>query len=167
VDPRQSDLAIGAIASGGYELVDEPTVARLGISPLQIAALADRETAEMRRREALYRAGRAPLEVDGREVYLVDDGLATGFTIRAALGALREYGAGRVILAVPVGAEATCDKIMNEVDDLICPIMPHPFHTVALWYKNFEPVSDREVRDCLAAAAVNYETAQAAHAGRY
>jgi putative phosphoribosyl transferase len=157
--PRQPELAMGAIASSGYELLNDQIIAELGITPLQIAEVADRETAEMWRREALYRAARPPIEVQGRVVYLIDDGLATGFTMRAAIGALREYGACRLIVAVPVGAEDACAKIEKEVDALVCPFRPNPFHSVGLWYKNFEPITDQEVQDCLAAAALNQEAA--------
>ena len=97
----------------------------------------------------------------GLPVFLVDDGLATGFTMRAAIGALHEYGARRVVVAVPVGAEESCNEISREVDDLICPFLPAPFHAVGLWYKNFEPTNDQEVQDCLAAALVNRGTAHA------
>ena len=159
--PRQPELAMGAIATGGYELLNHRLIAQLGITPLQIAEVADRETSELRRREALYRVGRPPLDVQGSVVFLVDDGLATGFTMRAAIGALREYGARRVVAAVPVGAEESCDEISREVDDLICPFLPDRFHAVGLWYKNFEPTTDQEVQDCLAAALVNRETAHA------
>ena len=160
--PRQPELAMGAIATGGFEVLNQELIAQLGITPLQIADVADRETAELRRREALYRAGRPPLDVQGRLVILIDDGLATGFTMRAALGALHEYGARRIVVAVPVGAEDTCVQLVREVDHLICPFVPDPFHAVGMWYRNFEPTTDQDVQDCLAAAALNQE---AAHAG--
>jgi putative phosphoribosyl transferase len=159
--PHQPELAMGAIATGGYELLNHQLIAQLGITPLQIAEIADREIAELRRRESLYRVGRPPLEVQGGVVFLIDDGLATGFTMRAAIGALREYGARRVVAAVPVGAEESCGEISCEVDDLICPFLPDPFHAVGLWYKNFGATTDQEVQDCLAAALVNRETAHA------
>ncbi|MGH7956133.1 MAG: phosphoribosyltransferase [Opitutaceae bacterium] len=157
--PRQPELAMGAIATGGYEVLDENLIAQLGVTPLQVADVADRETAELRRREELYRAGRPPLDVEGRVVYLVDDGLATGSTMRAAIGALRDYGVRRLIVAVPVGADDTCAEIARHVDAVICPFVPNPFHAVGLWYKNFEPTSDHDVQECLAAAALNHEAA--------
>ena len=159
--PWQPELAMGAIATGGFEILNEELVSQLGITPFQIAEVADRETVEMRRREALYRAGRAPLDAYGRFVFLVDDGLATGFSMRAAVGALRDYAPQRLVVAVPVGAKDTCAQLVREVDSLICPFSPDPFHAVGLWYKNFEPTTDLEVQDCLAAASVNQE----AHAG--
>jgi len=160
--PRQPELAMGAIATGGFEVLNQVLISQLGITPLQIADVADRETAELRRREALYRAGRPPLDVQGRLVILIDDGLATGFTMRAALGALHEYGARRIVVAVPVGAEDTCVQLVREVDHLICPFVPDPFHAVGMWYKDFEPTTDQDVQDCLAAAALCKE---AVHAG--
>lgn len=163
--PRQPELVMGAIASGGYELLNRPLVDRLGISPLQIAETADREMGELRRRETLYRAGRTPLDVNGRFVILVDDGLATGFTLRAAMGALRECGVRRLMVALPVGSEHACTEIARDVETLICPFLPDSFHAVDLWYKNFAPTTDREVQECLVAAAVNFELAHGA-AGR-
>jgi putative phosphoribosyl transferase len=160
--PRQPELAMGAIATGGFEVLNQALISQLGITPLQVADVADRETGELRRREALYRAGRPPLDVHGRLVLLIDDGLATGFTMRAAVVALREYGARRLVVAVPVGPEETCAELVHEVDHLICPFVPDPFHSVGLWYRNFEPTTDQEVQDCLAAAVSNKE---AAHAG--
>ena len=159
--PRQPEYAMGAIATGGYEVLNDQLIAELGITPLQVADVADRETAELRRREAIYRAGRPPIELEGRMVYLVDDGLATGFTMRAAIGALREIGAERLVVAVPVGAEDTCAEIVTLVDGLVCPFLPDPFHAVSLWYKNFEPTTDQEVQDCLAAAALNHDATHA------
>jgi putative phosphoribosyl transferase len=164
--PRQPELAMGAIATGGYEVLNEQLIADLGITPLQIAEVADREMAELRRREALYRAGRPPLDVEDRVVYLVDDGLATGFTMRAAIGAVRDLGAGRLVVAVPVGADDTCAEIATQVDALVCPFLPDPFHAVGLWYKNFEATTDQEVQDCLAAAALNYEAVHTHAANR-
>jgi predicted phosphoribosyltransferase len=164
--PREPELAMGAIATGGFELLHHELIRQLGISPWQIAEVADREMAELRRREALYRAGRPPIDVKGRVTILVDDGLATGFTMRAAIGALRDYGAERLIVAVPVASEDACVAIVNEADALICPFLPDPFHAVGLWYRNFEPTSDREVQECLAAAVLNHEAAHAGHHGR-
>jgi predicted phosphoribosyltransferase len=162
--PREPEFAMGAIATGGYEVLNDQLIADLGITPLQVAEVADRETAELRRREALYRAGRPPIDIEGRVVYLVDDGLATGFTMRAAIGALRELGADRLVVAVPVGAEDTCEEIATQVDGLVCPFLPDPFHAVGLWYKNFEPTTDQEVQDCLAAAPLSFDATHASAA---
>jgi predicted phosphoribosyltransferase len=162
--PWQRELAIGAIATGGYELLDPQVIRKSGITPLQVAGVADREMAELRRCEALYRGGRAPLEVEGRVVYLVDDGLATGFTVRAAIGALREYGARQLIVAVPVAGEEICEEIAPEVNAVICPFVPDRFCSVAHHYVHFEPTSDREVCECLA-AALKPDVAHAGHFG--
>lgn len=161
--PTHPELAMGAIVRNGFELLNESLIADLGISRFQIAAVADRETEELHRRERLYRENHAPLEVRGRTVILVDDGLATGFTMRAAIGALRLNDVARLIVAVPVGAAETCLEIAREVDALICPFQPDPFHAVGLWYKDFEPTTDEEVRQCLAAAHANAEAARSAH----
>jgi predicted phosphoribosyltransferase len=93
--------------------------------------------------------------------FLIDDGLATGFTMRAALGALRDYGAQQLIVAVPVGSDNACRQIAREVDALICPFLPNPFHAVGLWYKHFEATTDKEVQDYLVAARLNRESVHA------
>lgn len=163
--PIHPELAMGAIASGGFEVLNKTLVAELGITPLQIADVADRETTELQRREVLYRENRPPVDVHGRTAILVDDGLATGFTMRAAIGALRNRGARQLVVAVPVGAVETCAEIALEVDALICPLQPEPFHAVGLWYRDFRPTTDDEVRECLAAAALNQEVAPHVHRG--
>jgi putative phosphoribosyl transferase len=111
------------------------------------------EQAELERREQLYRAGRPPLDVGGRTAILVDDRLATGSTMRAAVAALRQRGAGRVVVAVPIAAPETCDELAAEVDAIVCAATPEPFHAVGLWYANFEQTTDEEVRELLEAAA--------------
>jgi predicted phosphoribosyltransferase len=161
--PREPEMAMGAIASGGYEFLNDALIAHLGITPLQIAAVADRETHELRRREALYRGGRPPVDPRGRVTFVIDDGLATGCTMRAAIRALRERGASQLVVGVPVGSEDACSYILEEVDALICPFVPDPFRAVGRWYKEYEPMSDREVQGCLTAAALNRETAHAGH----
>lgn len=161
--PQQPELAIGAIAAGGFEVLNERLVAQLGVSPLEIAAVADREARELQRREDAYRGNRPSASIHGRLVVLVDDGLATGFTMRAAIAAVRERGPARLVVAAPVGAVDTCAEIAREVGTLICPLQPEPFHAVGLWYRDFAETSDDEVRECLTAAAVNFE---AAHASR-
>ena len=157
--PEQPEFAMGAIAAGGYQVLNRHVVRELGITPLQIAAVSDREEAELRRRESLYRVNRPLVDVRGHVAVLVDDGLATGFTMRAAIGAMRDRGVRRLLVAVPVGAPDTCEDIGREVDDLICPFQPDPFHAVGLWYHDFSETTDAEVRECLAAAAANHEHA--------
>ena len=163
--PWQRDIAMGAIASGGYEVLNPDVIRAYGITPLQVAEIADREMGELRRCEALYCDGRPAFEVAGRVVYLVDDGLASGFTMRAALGALREYGARQVIVAVPVAAEHVCEEISPEAHAVVCPFVPDSFQSVAHHYRNFEPVTEREVITCLASAASYGEVAPAGRFG--
>lgn len=157
--PQQPELAMGAIASGGYQLLNEPLILDLGISRREIQAVADREGAELAERERKYRALRSPLNVQGRTVILVDDGLATGFTMRAAIAANRQRGASRLMVAVPVGAADTCCEIAREVDALVCPLQPEEFTAVGHWYQDFAPTPDEEVGECLAAALANDEAA--------
>jgi putative phosphoribosyl transferase len=157
--PQQPELAMGAIATGGFQLLNEPLIADLGISRRAIQEVTAREDTELAARERKYRAIRAPVEVRGRVVVLVDDGLATGFTMRAAIAANRQRGATRLIVAVPVGAADTCHDLAREVDLLICPLQPAPFLAVGGWYTDFAPTSDDEVRDCLTAALASEQAA--------
>ena len=150
--PSHPELAMGAIADNGYELLNENLIAELGLSRLQIAAVADRETEELHRRADAYRAHRPAVDVHGRTAILVDDGLATGFSMRAAIGALRLNEISGVIVAVPVGAAETVKEIEREVDAVICPLQPDPFYAVGMWYEDFAPTSDEEVQECLSAA---------------
>lgn len=150
--PSHPELAMGAIAGNGFEVLNEALIAELGLSRFQIAAIADCEMEELHRREAAYRANHGPVPLLEHSVIVVDDGLATGFTMRAALGALRPCVAARLIVAVPVGAPDTCAEIAAEVDELICPLQPEPFEAVGLWYEDFSPTTDQEVCACLSAA---------------
>ncbi len=127
--PGQEELAMGAVASGGLVVVQADVVRAFGISQETMDAAAARERGEIARREALYREGRPPVRVEGRTVILIDDGLATGSTMRAAVRALRPV-ARRVFVAVPVAAAATCDELRREVDALVCLETPDPFHAV-------------------------------------
>jgi predicted phosphoribosyltransferase len=148
--PGQPELAMGAIASGGIQLINEELLEAAGISPEEFAAVVKKETIELERRETLYRPGRPRLDIAGRSVLLVDDGIATGFTMRAAVAALRRAGCRDITVAVPVGARSTCADLNEEVEALVCPLQPEPFHAVGLWYDNFTPTEDDEVRECLA-----------------
>ena len=152
--PGHEEFAFGAIAAGGFERLDHPLIARLGLSPFDIAAIADRETAELHRREQSYRATRPPLAVHEQDVVLVDDGLATGWSMRAAIDAVRACEPRRLIVAVPVGAPDTCAELEERVDTFICPLRPHPFEAVGQWYRDFTATSDEEVRGCLATSAL-------------
>ncbi|MGA7523759.1 MAG: phosphoribosyltransferase [Acidobacteriaceae bacterium] len=155
--PGQEELAMGAVASGGLVVTQEDVVRAFGISQGTIDAAAARELQEIARREALYRGDRPPMRVEGRTVILIDDGLATGSTMRAAARALRPL-AQRVFVAVPVAAGATCDELRREVDALVCLETPDPFHAVGEFYRNFDQTSDEEVRALLAAAYHETET---------
>jgi putative phosphoribosyl transferase len=157
--PGHEEFAMGAIAAGGFEVLNDQAIAELGITEKEIASVAEREATELQRREKLYRGNRPLVSIHGRTTILVDDGLATGFTMRAAIAAVRERGPSQLVVAAPVGAKETCEEIAREVGLLICPLQPEPFHAVGLWYCDFAPTADDEVRDCLAAASVNYETA--------
>ncbi|HEV8660511.1 MAG TPA: phosphoribosyltransferase [Thermoanaerobaculia bacterium] len=147
--PGHEELAMGAIASGGVRVVNRDVVDQLGIPQRAIEAVAQREIIELQRRERDYRGNRPPLDVKGKKVIVIDDGLATGSTMRAAAAALRQEGASKVIVAVPVAARETCDDFREEVDEIICAMTPEPFRAVGLWYENFDQTTDDEVRDLL------------------
>jgi len=147
--PGQPELAMGAIASGGVRLINAEIVAAAGVSEQEIEAVARREQAEIERREQVYRALRPPLAVAGQTVILVDDGLATGATMRAGVEAVKRLGAKKVVVAVPVGARETCRALKAEVDELICLLQPQQFHAVGSWYDVFPQITDAEVRALL------------------
>jgi putative phosphoribosyl transferase len=152
--PGHEELAMGAIASGGVRVLSHDIVRLLGISDRAIASVAAAEEETLRRREGLYRGGRPPADVAGRTVILVDDGLATGSTMRAAAAALKAQHPERLVAAVPIGAPETCDLLRKEVDDLVCARTPEPFYAVGMWYEDFSPTSDEEVRELLRRAAL-------------
>jgi predicted phosphoribosyltransferase len=147
--PGHEELAMGAIASGGVRLVNHEVVDALGIPDRVIDSVAQAEQAELDRRERLYRDTRPPTNLANKTVILVDDGLATGSTMRAAVQAVRQQRPGRVIVAVPVGAVETCAELGREADEVVCVRMPEPFVAVGLWYRDFTPTSDNEVRALL------------------
>ncbi|HZR12161.1 MAG TPA: phosphoribosyltransferase family protein [Acidimicrobiia bacterium] len=150
--PMQRELAIGAVSEDGIVVIDEHLVARLGIGRAELRNLVERAQREIGEQATELRPGRASVRVKGRTVVVVDDGLATGSTMRAALAALRRRGAARVVVAVPVGAPDTCDALRDEADDVVCLASPPQFSSVGQWYEDFSPVSDDEVRHLLAAA---------------
>jgi predicted phosphoribosyltransferase len=147
--PGHEELAMGAIASGGVRLVNEDVVEPLGIPPDLIDSVARSEQIELDRREQLYRGNRAPVGLTGKTVIIVDDGLATGSTMRAAVMAVRRQQPARVIAAAPVGAPQTCAALAREADDVVCVRTPDPFVAVGLWYRDFTPTTDQEVRALL------------------
>lgn len=148
--PGHEELAMGAIASGGTRVLNDEIVGALGIPPEVIDAVAARETAELSRRERAYRGDRPPVDVRARTVILIDDGLATGATMRAAAAALRQAGPRRLVVAVPLASREACDAFRTEVDEVVCASRPEPFHAVGLWYDDFSQTTDAEVRALLA-----------------
>lgn len=147
--PGHEELAMGAIASGGVRLVNHDVVNALGIPESVINSVAQTELAELDRRERLYRDTRPPANLTNKTVILVDDGLATGSTMRAAVQAVRQQHPARVIVGVPVGATETCRELSREAEEVVCVRMPEPFVAVGLWYRDFTPTSDNEVRALL------------------
>jgi putative phosphoribosyl transferase len=151
--PGHEELAMGAIASGGVRVLNPRVVDALGISAAEIERVAAQEQAELERRERAYRGGRPPPRVAGCDVILVDDGLATGSTMRAAAAALRAMHPRRLVVAVPVAAAETCEELRGEVDEVVCAMTPEPFYAVGLWYEDFAQTTDEEVAALLADAA--------------
>lgn len=147
--PGQRELALGAIASGGVRVLNDDVVSAFHLSEEVIAAVTAEERQELDRREQLYRDDRPVPEVRGRIVILIDDGLATGSTMRAAIAALRQQQPARIVVAVPVGAPQTCAEFEREADEAICAQTPEPFYAVGLWYEDFEQTTDAEVHDLL------------------
>jgi putative phosphoribosyl transferase len=147
--PGHEELAMGAIATGGIRLVNDEVAQALGIPASVIDSVAGSEQLELERREQLYRGNRPPVGLIDKTVILVDDGLATGSTMRAAVMAVRRQKPARVIVAVPVGAASTCAGLAREADEVVCLRTPEPFIAVGLWYHDFRPTSDREVRSLL------------------
>jgi putative phosphoribosyl transferase len=150
--PGHEELAMGAIASGGVRVLNQEVIDGIGIPPETIAAASAEEQRELERREQQYRRGRAPLEITGRVIILVDDGLATGASMRAAARAVRHHKPEFLTIAVPVGSREVCAQFESEADEVVCGETPEPFHAVGLWYSNFQQVSDEQVTALLARA---------------
>jgi len=151
--PGYEELAMGAVATGGVRVLNDQLVERLGIPEQLIDAVAARERQELARRERLYRGSRPPPDVRGRTVILVDDGLATGATMYAAIEALRKQNPGRIVVAVPTASPDTCEEMKKKADDVICAVTPEPFHAVGRWYQVFSQTTDEEVAELLAQAS--------------
>jgi putative phosphoribosyl transferase len=147
--PGYEELAMGAIASGDVRVLNESVTTQINIAQTVIDSVADREKKELQRRERLYRGNRPAPNVKDRAVILVDDGLATGSTMRAATIALRQKQPSKLIVAVPVAAPEICEEFRNDVDEIICALTPEPFMAVGAWYRDFSQTSDEEVRDLL------------------
>jgi predicted phosphoribosyltransferase len=151
--PQYPELAMGAIATGGVRILNREVMAWHRPSSRVIEAITRAEQAELERREAEYRGTRPPLSVAGKVAILVDDGLATGSTMRAAVEALRRLRPARVIVAAPVGARDSCEALRTAAEEVVCALTPEPFSAVGLWYRDFAQTSDDEVRQLLALAA--------------
>jgi putative phosphoribosyl transferase len=152
--PGREELAFGAIASGGVIVLNDSLVAALGISAERVARVVDRERLELERRERLYRDGRPPLELQGRRTIIVDDGLATGASIRAAAKAAQRRGPASTTIAVPVAARQTCDELRRDLDEVVCVWTPERFLSVNSWYDDFSQTTDEEVCRLLGQADV-------------
>ncbi|MEJ7810198.1 MAG: phosphoribosyltransferase [Gemmatimonadaceae bacterium] len=150
--PGHEELAMGAIATGRVRVLNVDVIDTLGIPARAVDQVTAAEVLELERRERDYRGGRAAPDVVGRTVILVDDGLATGATMRAAVAALRARQPARIVIAVPTAAPSTCAEFRAEVDDIICAMTPDPFEAVGLWYDDFSQTTDAEVHDLLARA---------------
>jgi putative phosphoribosyl transferase len=157
--PGQPELAIGAIASGGIRVLNEQVIAETGLGDDTIDAVTEREQRELERRERLYRGGREVVPVEGRTVLLVDDGLATGSTMRAALAALLRRRPGKLVVAVPVAPLSTCAELRREAVAVICLHTPRNFLAVGAWYTEFPQTSDAEIQELLAQVSFTGEGA--------
>lgn len=151
--PGHEELAMGAIASGGVRILNPEVIEELGIPREAIDAATEAQHRELVRREHEFRAGRPPLDVRGRTVLLVDDGLATGSTMRAAVAGLRELSPARIVVAAAVGSGEAVELLSREADAVVCPRTPEPFYAVGLWFEDFEQTTDAEVRELLARAS--------------
>jgi predicted phosphoribosyltransferase len=141
---------MGAVASGGVLVVNDEVVDQLKLPSSVVDRVAATERRELHRRERLYRDDRPPVDVAGKTAILIDDGLATGSTMRAAVTALRRLGPRRIVVAVPTAARSTCDEMRDIADECVCVMTPEPFHAVGHWYEDFSQTTDQEVCDLLA-----------------
>jgi len=155
--PGHEEFAMGAIASGGIRLINEEVVREFGVTEAEIAAISAAEEQELQRRERQYRRDRPSPTLEGMTAILVDDGLATGATMHAAVLALRQERPARIIVAVPVAAAETCDAFREIVDDIVCAETPAPFYAVGLWYENFSQTTDEEVQNLLSRSTTGDE----------
>ncbi|MEJ2216377.1 MAG: phosphoribosyltransferase [Gemmatimonadota bacterium] len=147
--PGHEELAMGAIASGGMRVLNADVLDQLAISDEMLARIAVDEERELVRMERIYRQGQAPEKLEGRTVILVDDGLATGASMRAAAAAVREHGPAKIVVAVPVAARETCRHVASLADDVVCALTPEPFRAVGVWYNDFSQTTDEHVREIL------------------
>jgi putative phosphoribosyl transferase len=148
--PWHKELAMGALATGGVRLLNTELIESAGIHPTEVNEVTRREQAELERRERQYRGDRPFPDLKGKTIILIDDGLATGSSMRAAVEALRQEQPARIVVAVPVAAPEICDALAEVADEIVCAITPRPFAAVGLWYDNFAQTTDEEVHDLLA-----------------
>jgi putative phosphoribosyl transferase len=151
--PGQEELAMGAIASNGIQILNDPIIQYMGIPESVVEAVIKRETQELRRREREYRGVRPSVEIPGKTVIVVDDGLATGSTMKAAIAALRRQNPARIVVAVPTASPETCQELKSTADEIVCAITPEPFYAVGFSYEDFEQTTDSEVRALIQTAA--------------
>jgi predicted phosphoribosyltransferase len=163
--PGQEELAMGAIATGGFQVLNHPVVRSLGLSKEEIESVAARERVELERREHLYRGGRPSPEIHGRTVILIDDGIATGTTMKVAITALKQRQPSRIVVAIPVAPSSTCGEMRGEGAEIVCLLSPEDFIAIGVWYADFAQVPDQEVCDLLERA--HRETHSAAEVDRY
>lgn len=155
--PGHEELALGAIASGGVQVVNESVLARFHVSEGMINEVVAREQRELERREEAYRGTKPPIDVAGKTAILIDDGLATGASMRAAVVALRQRSPARIVVAVPIAPPDTCREFEDLVDAIVCAVTPEPFYAVGQWYDDFTQTTDEEVRRLLSLAAASLE----------
>ena len=149
--PGHPEYAMGAIATGGVQVLNEEAIASYGVPDDVVHAVVASETLELQRREAAYRDGRTAIPLAGKVAIVVDDGLATGSSMRAAVTAVRKLGPSRIVVAVPVGAPSTCRELQQFADEVVCARTPEPFSAVGQWYRDFSQTDDEEVRSLLRA----------------
>jgi predicted phosphoribosyltransferase len=154
--PGHEELAMGAIASGGVKFINRGVVDYLRIPDDVINTVAEEEQAELERREKAYRGDRRGVDVKGRTVIIIDDGLATGSTMRAVVAALKQQEPGRVVVAVPLASSEVCQELRREVDEVVCVATPEPFRGVGMWYGDFSQTTDEEVRELLTRASFQF-----------
>ncbi len=157
--PGHDELAMGAIASGNITFLNNQLIQQMNISQPQVASTAAREKQELARRETLYRRGRSPHELKGKQVIVVDDGLATGASMRAAVSAISKLCPAKLIVAVPVAAPETCQMFQQYADEVVCVATPESFMSVGSWYRDFHQTTDHEVQKLLDIAAKNGQAA--------
>jgi predicted phosphoribosyltransferase len=164
--PGHEEYAMGAVGAGGVRVIQAGLVESGLVTAQDIEDASERELAEIERRDRLYRAGRPPPKLAGRRVILVDDGIATGATLRAAIEVVRQNDVARLVVAAPVGAPDSVDALEPEVDDMVCLSTPFGFHAVSQWYRHFDQTSDEEVQDLLAVAWREHDAAAPASNGK-